>query len=202
MKKQIVYIHGCTAFTQYDAFLKYLRTASIEDPLGETVIKKWQPTLREMLTDTYDLYYPAMPNSRNAKYLEWEIWFERYHEFLRNDVTLIGHSLGGYFLAKYLCEKVMPVRIHALYLLAAPFENDDFDGEDGGDFAFDPMSLPRLASQAGAVYILHSQDDLVVPYTHALKYEAALPEAELITFTDKNHFLIEEFPEFVERLRE
>lgn len=200
-KKQIVFIHGGTAFTRYEAFLEFLRTKDIDDPLGEKVMRKWQPTLREALVETHEVYYPSMPNGRNAKYQEWKIWFERYHAFLRDGVILIGHSLGGYFLAKYLSENTMPMNVRALYLLAAPFENDDFGGEDGGDFAFDPTHLQNLAEQVGSVHVLHSQDDPFVPFTHAEKYKAALPEAELITFTDKNHFLLEEFPEFIAHLR-
>lgn len=197
MRKQIVYIHGGNAFTRYEAFLAYLKTAEISDPLGENPDKKWQPTIREELMETHEVYYPAMPNSKNAKYTEWKIWFERYHAFLRDGVILVGHSLGGYFLAKYLSEEKMPFTVRALYLLAAPFENDDFDGEDGGDFAFDPEKLPRLVEQVGGVTILHSKDDPVVPYTHALRYKEALSKAELVTFEDKNHFLLPEFPEFI-----
>jgi pimeloyl-ACP methyl ester carboxylesterase len=48
---------------------------------------------------------------------------------------------------------------------------------------------------------MHSKDDFVVPYEHALKYKAALPAAELITFEDKNHFLVEELPELVQKIR-
>ena len=200
MKQQIVFIHGGSAYSNYEDFLTVLRTVPIEDPLGEVVRKKWQPTLRELLVDTHEVYYPTMPNRANAKYLEWRIWFERYHAYLCDGVILIGHSQGGYFLAKYLSENTMPVTVKAVYLLAAPFGPDNFDGEDGGDFAFDPANLPRLAEQVGAIYILHSTDDPVVPYAHALKYKEALPTAELVTFNDKNHFLLEEFPEIVEHL--
>ena len=200
-KKQIVFIHGGNAYTRYEAFLEYLRTAEIDDPLGEKVVKKWQPTIRVALADTHEVYYPAMPNSGNAKYLEWKIWFERYHAFLRDDVILAGHSLGGYFLAKYLSEETMPVRVHALFLLAAPFENEDFGGEDGGDFAFNPANLSRLAEQVATIHILHSKDDFVVPYAHAEKYKRAMPTANLTTFIDKNHFLLEEFPECIELLK-
>jgi predicted alpha/beta hydrolase family esterase len=200
-RKQIVFIHGGSAYSEYEDFITYLRTAEIEDPLGEKTEKRWQPTIRENLIDTHEVYYPSMPNSKNAKYTEWKIWFERYHTFLRDGVTLVGHSLGGYFLAKYLSEEQMPVTVRALYLLAAPFENDDFGGEDGGDFKFKPADLPRLAAQVGAVYILHSKDDSVVPYAHALKYKAALPDAELISFEDKDHFRLEAFPEFIEHIQ-
>lgn len=196
-KKQIFFIHGGNAYTRYEDFLTFLKTQTIEDPLGETVQKKWQPTLKEIFEETHEVYYPGMPNSKNAKYLEWKIWFERYQEFMRDEVILIGHSLGGYFLAKYLSEEIMPVSVKALYLLAAPFENDDFGGEDGGDFSFNPDDLRRLTEHVGAVYIFHSKDDPFVPYTHALKYKRALPQAELVSFENKGHFLLEEFPELV-----
>lgn len=201
MKKQIVFIHGGNAFSEYSDFIAYLRTKEIEDPFGGVSEKRWQPSLRELLRETHEVCYPSMPNNKNAHYAEWKLWFERYHAFLHDGVILVGYSLGGYFLAKYLSEERMPVTVDALYLLAAPFENDDFGGEDGGDFAFNPAKLPRLAEQVGSIYILHSEDDPVVPYAHALKYAAALPNARLVSFSDKNHFRLEEFPEFIELLQ-
>ncbi len=201
MKKQIVFIHGGNAYTKYEDYIHDLQTIPTDDPLMEVVRKRWQPTLREALAETHEVYYPAMPSSKNAKYEEWKMWFERYHAFLRDGVVLMGHSLGGYFLAKYLSENTMPVRVHALYLLAAPFENDDFGGEDGGDFAFDPANLPQLAARIPNIYILHSHDDQVVPYTHALKYAAALPGATSISFEDKGHFIGETFSEIIEHIK-
>ncbi len=200
-KKQIVFIHGGNAYTRYEEYIHDLQTMPIDDPLGLVVRKRWQPTLREALLDTHEVYYPAMPSSKNAKYGEWKIWFERYHAFLHDNIILIGHSQGGFFLAKYLSEERMPVSVRALYLLAAPFENADFGGEDGGDFAFDPAHLHRLAEQVESVYILHSEDDPVVPYTHACKFAEALPAAELISFTDKGHFIDETFPEIIAHIQ-
>jgi hypothetical protein len=202
MKKQIVFIHGAQSFSDYGKFLEYLRTEPIDDPLGLEERKRWQPTLREALLDTHEVYMPLMPNKQNAKYEEWKIWFERYLEFLRDGVTLIGHSQGGYFLVKYLTENVMPVRVRALYILAAPCGPDDFGGEDGGNFAFSAENLPKLRAQVPNIHILHSTDDPVVPYDHALRYHSALPEAELVTFRDKNHFILEEFPELIEMIRQ
>jgi predicted alpha/beta hydrolase family esterase len=199
-KKQIIFIHGGTAFTKYEAFLDYLSTKPIDDPLGEKEEKRWQGTLKTLLADTHEVYMPSMPNKQNAKYEEWKIWFERYHEFLLDGVILMGHSQGGYFLAKYLSEEKMPVSVGALFLLAAPFKNDDFGGEDGGDFAFDPQNLSNLTAQVNNVHILHSEDDPIVPYAHALLYKDALPHAILHTFNDKNHFILEEFPELIEEI--
>jgi uncharacterized protein len=201
-KKQIVFIHGADAFSDYESFLNYLRVDEITDPLGVNPSKRWHQTLREELFDTHEVYKPSMPNKENAKYLEWKIWFERYFQFLRDGVILIGHSQGGYFLAKYLSENKMPVSVQALFLLGAPFEKrEDVQGEDGGDFAFDTVNLSNLIGQVSDVHIWHSEDDFVVPYAHALLYKGALPQAALHTFTDKNHFLIEEFPELIEEIQ-
>lgn len=200
-KRQIVFIHGGTAFTRYEDFLAYLGTKLIRDPLGEQEERRWQSSLREELVGTHEVYMPAMPNKQNAKYNEWKLWFERYFEFLRDDVVLIGHSLGGYFLAKYLVENVMPVRVRGLILLAAPFENDDFGGEDGGDFHFETSNLITLMKQVREVHILHSEDDPIVSYKHAEKYKHTLETAHLHTFSDKNHFIIPDFPELIKLIR-
>jgi len=143
-----------------------------------------------------------MPNKQNAQYKEWKIWFERHFEYLHDDILLIGWSLGGYFLLKYLIEETLPFSIKHLFLIAAPFEPEDFGGEDGGDFAFDRKKVGNVAAQAANIYILHSKDDFVVPFSHGEKLAAALPEAEFITFEDKNHFLIEEFPELIGKIKE
>ncbi len=202
MKKQIVFIHGGEAFSNYEDYLNKLRTIKIEDPVNEEEpIKKWKNTLKDELGEDYDVFYPSMPCAGNAKYEEWKIWFERYFEFLNDGVILIGHSQGGYFLAKYLSENKMPVNVKAVYLISAPFERSNFDGEDGGDFNFNSTDLYNLENQSDKVFVYHSKDDCVVPYEHALKYEQIFKNAELCTFKDRNHFLQEEFPELIKSIK-
>lgn len=200
MKKQIVFIHGGEAFSDYNAYLAWLEKKPLGNPLEERP-KFWKHMLKETLEDEYDVFMPGMPSPGNAKYEEWKIWFERHFEFLRNGVVLIGHSQGGVFLAKYLSENKVPVRVHAVYLIAAPIEKDDFGGEDGGDFMPDTSLLEEGMNQADVVYILHSKDDPIVPFRHAEKYHELLPEAEKMTFDDRGHFLMEAFPELFESIR-
>jgi len=200
-KQQVVYIHGGEAFSDYNAFLKELQTKPIRNLPGVEQLKKWPSTLVDRLGEEYEVFQPSMPNSDNAKYQEWKIWFERHFEHLHDGVVLVGWSQGGYFLAKYLSENVLPIAIRAVFFLAAPYEAADFGREDGGDFTFDPALLPNIAKQTDLITFMHSTDDFVVPYEHALKYKEALPEAELVTFIDKNHFLVEELPELVERIK-
>jgi hypothetical protein len=201
MKKQVLYIHGGMSFTKYEDFLNYLKTEPIYNLPGTEQTKRWSGSLQDELGNGYEVFTPSMPNKQNAKYLEWKIWFERHIPYLHDGLVCIGWSQGGYFFTKYFIENPTPVRIKALFLIAAPFQPDDFGGEDGGDFAFDTSRVGELAKKAEKIYIFHSEDDFVVPYEHALKYKEALPEAEFMVFEDKNHFLIPEFPELIEKIK-
>jgi len=201
MKKQLIYIHGGNAYSNYDAFLDDLRTKPLRELPDAEPRNRWTDHLARDLGDDYEVFAPKMPNTQNAKYLEWKIWFERYLALVRDGVLLLGWSQGGYFLSKYLTEEVLPVRPAALFLLAAPFAPDNFGGEDGGDFVFDTTKLEELSKKVDTIYLLHSKDDPVVPFWHAESYAQALPEANMVAFDDKNHFLIAEFPELLDRIK-
>lgn len=201
MKKQVFYIHGASSYSNYEAFLNDLKTKTLRELPGEPQFNKWPSTLAKELGDEFEVFAPTMPNKQNAKYNEWKIWFERHLEFLQDDVVLVGWSQGGYFLSKYLIENDFPVAIKALFLLAAPFKHGDFVGEDGGDFGFDTERAGELSEKAENIFVLHSKDDFVVSYEHALLYKEKLPAAELVTFEDKNHFLVEKLPELIEKIK-
>lgn len=203
-KQQVFYIHGGDAFSSYDAFIHELQNREVRNLPGREQLKKWSSTLADDLGEEYEVFTPQMPNAMNAKYKEWKIWFERHFEYLRDDVILIGWSLGAMFFVRYLTEQAVPFSVKHLFILAGAYENIDKGKlkEDGGDFFTDTSIIPTLQSKVQGITILHSNNDFIVSYEHALKYKAALPEAELVTFEDKNHFLVEEFPELLERIRE
>lgn len=200
MKQDLVFIHGGNAYSQYDDFLDSLQHSDIRDPLGSEP-DRWSKKLPQSLGADFNVYCPQMPSKTNAKYSEWQIWFERYLNFVENPLVLVGWSLGGLFLAKYLSENELLQPGKALYILAAPFKRDSLEGEDCGDFWFDLEKLPRAAKQAEKIVLMHSEDDFVVPYEHVLGYKKAWSTAELITYTDKNHFLLTDFPELIDNLK-
>ena len=71
MKKQVVYIHGGEAYSNYEDFLYDLEHEDIGDPLKEAS-PRWKNRLRTDLPE-YEVFMPMMPNKQNAKYLEWKI---------------------------------------------------------------------------------------------------------------------------------
>jgi len=201
-KQQVFYIHGGSAYSNYEDFLTVLKTKTIRDLPGNETLKKWTSTLGEDLGSEYEVFMPSMPNSQNAKYQEWKIWFERHFEYLKDDIILLGWSQGAFFFVKYLIENELPITVKALILLAGPFETSGLQGEDGGDFGFDTSRVGELEQKIDRIFILHSEDDSIVPYEHALQYKTALPKARLVTFSDRNHFLVERFPELLDIITE
>lgn len=201
MQRTIVYIHGGTAFSSYGSFLNQLKNTEISDPYGIKMRKRWKEEIFTTFGAKCLTLFPSMPNSQNAHYEEWKIWFERHIPFIQGEAILIGHSQGGYFLAKYLSENTPTFPIRALYLVSAAFMRDDFGGEDGGDFEFNPGNLTNLPQIASNIILIHSKDDTVVPFSHFEKYKTALPQARTMSFEDRWHFVGEEFPEIIEDIR-
>jgi predicted alpha/beta hydrolase family esterase len=200
-KQQVFYIHGGDSYSDHDAFLDELRTRIPRDLPSLPKSKKWTETFKEDLGAEYEVFMPQMPNSQNAKYEEWKLWFERHFEYLEANVILVGCSLGAMFLAKYLSEEDAPFSIKTLFLLAGAFKTEELDETDCGDFLTDAEDVSVLAKKINNIVIMHSKDDSVSPYQCALKLKKAIPNAELVTFEDKNHFLVPEFPELIEKIR-
>jgi len=122
--KQLVHIHGGGAWPTYEDAFKYLEDYIIDDPLFPQKKDRWKDKYSDFLSDDWQIIRPEMPNKRNVKYKEWEIWFNKYVPFFKDDVVLVGHSLGGAFLVKYLSENDLPVKIKQLHLVAAVYEGD------------------------------------------------------------------------------
>lgn len=202
MKQQVVFIHGGDSFSKQEDFLQYLKETPIRNLPGSEAGKHFTQTLREDLGDNFEVFMPSMPNKQNADFGEWSIWFERHFAYLGEEVVLVGWSLGGMFLAKYLSENEVPFLVKKLVLLAAPCGTcESPDGNDCGNFQFEPANLSSIADKAQKIVILHSNDDFVVPVSAAHAYKSHLKSAELIIFEDENHFLSPEFKEILDILR-
>lgn len=190
--KQVVVIHGGTSFDQYQDYIDFLKTREVsrEKLLGG---EDWKAALPRELGDSFEVLLPKMPNATNARYAEWSLWLERCLPFVREPVILVGHSLGGIFLAKYLAERDFPRRILAALLVAAPFDDCSTD-ESLADFVL-PASLQKFSDQADSIYLMHSQDDPVVPVEQTAKYQRALPKASVMILDGRQHFQQAQFPE-------
>lgn len=198
MKKQILFIHGGMTFKNKKDYIEYLenRTISIEKRIswsGDYLDKK--------LGKDFEIIRPRMPLGENAKYDEWKIHFERHIPFLRNNIILIGSSLGGIFLAKYLSENLFPKKILATCIICAPFDNTIEVEDLVGGFRL-KADLSLIEKNSKNVNFLFSKDDDVVPVSHAEKYRNKLKNAGIYIYDGKNgHFKVSEFPEIVRMIK-
>lgn len=128
--------------------------------------------------------------------------FERYIPLLRKDYILIGSSLGGIFLAKYLSENKILKKALSVYIVCAPFDNDLPTEDLVGGFKL-KKDLSLLEENCRNLYVMFSEDDDVVPVSHADKYRKKLKEAEILTYGHmKGHFTAPKFPEIIKLIRQ
>ncbi|HQF57115.1 MAG TPA: alpha/beta hydrolase [Candidatus Magasanikbacteria bacterium] len=197
-KRQIFIVHGGMTFKNKKDYLNFLKTREISIESK----KRWSNEfINKKLGKDFDIIRPRMPLSDNAKYKEWKINFERYIPFLKNNIILIGVSLGGTFLAKYLSEHKFPKKILSVYLVCPPFDNTCFEEDLVGGFKL-KSDLSLLEENTKNLYLLFSKDDDVTPVAHAEKYRKKLKKAIIIIYPSKNgHFKIAEFPEIIKMIK-
>lgn len=195
--QQVLIIHGGNTFDSKKEFHDYLKNTQIDKE--RLLIKPdWKQTIATELGANYEVLQPRMPNGTDADYNEWKMYFEAVAKVLDNQVILIGHSLGGVFLAKYLSENNASFTIKSLILLAAPFK--DTEQESIGNFKL-KNDFTKLTNQVSDIHFLHSQDDPVVAVEDAQLYKKHLPNAHLTLLDNKAHLNTETFPELIETIQ-
>lgn len=200
MKKrtQILMIHGGMTFKNQRDYLNYLLTKEIK------INKKpsWtEGYIDNELGDTFQIIKPRFPLQDNAKYSDWKIWFERYIPYLENNLILVGGSLGGIFLAKYLSENRFSKKILSVYIICPPFDDTTPTEDLAGGFKL-KSDLSLIEKNCDDVTLMFSEDDPVVPVSHAEKYRSKLKNSKIVIYKNKNgHFAISKFPEIIKMIK-
>ena len=186
-------------FRNRKEYLRHLKTR----PVSLKSKKNWKREyLDAELGKKFDIIRPNFPLADDAKFEDWKITFERYFPFLRKNVILIGYSLGGTFLAKYLSENKFPKKILSVYLVCPPFDDTCFEEPLVGGFKL-KSSLSLLEKNSNDLTLFFSEDDYDMPIAHAEKYRKKLPNAKIVIFKSKNgHFRVAKFPEIVKMIKE
>lgn len=197
-KIQIIIVHGGGTFKTDKDYLNSLKKRKISI---DRKISWSDEYLRKKLGKRFEVIKPRMPLQDNAKYKEWKIHFERYFPHLKDNIILIGFSLGGVFLAKHLSENKFPKKILSTYLVCPPFDNTLVGEELVGGFKL-KSNLSLIEKNSKRLNLLFSKDDDVIPISHAKKYKDKLKKARLIVYESKNgHFNISKFPEIVKMIK-
>ncbi len=206
--EDLIMIHGGDSFEKYEDYLEFIKNWELS-PSDYLDINQgggnWKKDLQKELPNyNIQVSYPQFPNKLNAKYEEWKIWFEKVLDGLEiakinSDYStvaskrrgafykpnLLGHSLGGNFLLKYLSENNCQVK--NLYLVASCLSEGDFSTEEN--------NFSRIEENCENIYIYHSTDDQIVDFQEAEILKQKLPKAKLVKFEDRGHFVQPVFSE-------
>jgi predicted alpha/beta hydrolase family esterase len=194
-KTQIIAVDGGHVFENYENYLEFLSKRPID--LNRYTVQRlsWKQNLQANLGDDYQVIVTTMPDRDNAQYPEWKIWFERFLSFIDNEVILVGHSLGGTFLLKYLSENIISHKFKAVFLVAPAYSKIE-----GSTFEF-TQSFSAISNQTDKIFLYHSKDDAAVPFSDSEIITEQLPTLTLRVFEDRGHFNQSELPEIIEDIR-
>lgn len=141
-------------------------------------------SLSQALGAAYAVHFPCMRGEDDPSLEPWKQQIGAELSQLSGAVVLVGHSLGGAMLLRYLAEQTPPTTIAALVLLAAP-------AFDGKRWAFDELKLPDdLAERLAFIprlLIYHCRDDQVVPFAHLALHAARMPQAVTVAMAQGGH---------------
>lgn len=196
-KIQVLVVHGGMTFKNEKDYLYYLKTKKIST---KKKIYWAGDYLEKSLGKRFEIIMPRMPLQDCAKYRDWKIFFERYVSLQKNTYILIGLSLGGVFLAKYLSENRLRKKALSVYLVCPPFDNTLPNEDLVGGFKL-KSDLSLVQKNCENLHLLFSKDDDVVPVSHADKYKQKLKNAHIVVYKSKGgHFNINKFPEIVKMI--
>jgi predicted alpha/beta hydrolase family esterase len=180
MKKEIFFVHS--AGPQNEGFGSNNFVKHLSGSLG----------------DGYRVYHPLMPDTGNPRYIAWKMALQSALPVGGNRAALIGHSLGGSVIVKYLAEGLCQLPIAGLFLVGAPYWGlrgwsiDEFKLQR--DFQ---SKLPVIDN----VFIYHSRNDKWVPYSHSRAYAKALPGSVLRSIDGNDHEFSEGLPVLVKDIQ-
>jgi predicted alpha/beta hydrolase family esterase len=141
-------------------------------------------SLQRALGGGYEVHFPRMPGESDPDVKSWKRKISAELSRLRGKVLLVGHSVGGSILLRYLSEEAATKPIAGLFLLAAPSWDED-------RWNFDDLKLPRDVAERLAfiprIFLYHSRDDAVVPFAHLALHGARLPQATLRAIDGGGH---------------
>src|SRR5215207_9259742 len=161
--------------------------------------KKLAASLRDALGAAYDVRYPEMPDADRPEYEIWKDQIAEELSTLDGDVTLVGHSLGGSILLKYLSKEEVEKPVTGMFLLASPcWGAEDWEV---GEYELQKDFASKLP-EGLLVFLYHSRDDEVVPFAHLALYEAKLSQATVRKFDGRGHQFGDDLSEVAKDIRE
>jgi predicted alpha/beta hydrolase family esterase len=151
--------------------------------------EKLVANLKNALGDAYEVHYPKMPHESDPDYQNWKTQIGNKLGHLKNGAILVGHSLGGSFLLKYLSDEKVEKAIAGIFLIATPYWGGDGWRYEGYESIALPKDFPSKLPGSTPIFFYHSRDDESVPFAHLNLYAKKLPQATIHALDARGHQL-------------
>lgn len=151
--------------------------------------ENWFPWLKEELEKRgCRVFIPQFPTPKNQTLENWLGVLENYKKHVNSETILIGHSLGGAFLLRFL-EK-SNTRVKAAFIVAAPIGVRPIKNYEKDDLFVDytkPFDWARIKGNCGKFFVFHSDNDPYVGLGNGEELAERLG-TELIFIPNSGHF--------------
>tara|TARA_Y100000310_G_scaffold13838_1_gene14133 strand:- start:15340 stop:15918 length:579 start_codon:yes stop_codon:yes gene_type:complete len=146
--------------------------------------KEWFLWLnKKLIKDGHDVLSMTMPN---PKFPDKNVWLKHLEDFVlpTKDTVLIGHSMGGICVLKYL-EKISQ-KIKAS-ILVAPYLINDKNWKTVSSFYSRKINWEKVNKNCNKFFTIYSDND---PYVSLDKHQFIREkiDADLIVLHNKGHF--------------
>ena len=149
--------------------------------------------LKSKLSDEFKILFPIIEKPKSPTYEKFKKMFASVFAKITEPVVLIGHSLGGSTLLKYLSEERPDISISGLFLVATPhWKSNMKEFQLKEDFQASLKNIP-------AIY--HSKDDTEVPFENLEFYENAFTTSTVRKLPGKEHIFSKGLPELVSDIK-
>lgn len=157
--------------------------------------ENWFPWLKaELEKQGEKVIVPTLPNPDKPQLNEWMDTFKQAIKE-NGEGTIIGHSLGGVLVMRYLEQGGNPQKI---ILVASPFEKLT-EIPEIDNFLEKPFEISNEQIQKTKFTVFHSDDDPYVPVNHAERW-ADITGVKLNLLSGKGHINTSTFPEILDYL--
>lgn len=159
----------------------------------------------QLITNGFAVGIPTMPNADEPEINAWVGHLQNTISDLNENVYLVGHSIGGQAIMRYLESLPVDVKIGGVVFIAGWFTLTGLETEEEKQIAkpwlTTPIDFDKVKSHADKFVAIFSDDDPFVPLENQKKFEQNL-DADTILLHGKGHLTSETIIELPEVLAE
>ena len=151
--------------------------------------------LKTKLAGEFEILFPTIEKPNSPTYEKFKKMFASTFNDITEPIILVGHSLGGSTLLKYLSEEKPDISITALFLVATPYWKSNMkEFQLKENFQASLKNIP-------AIFLYHSKNDSEVPFEHLKFYETAFKTATVRELPGKEHSFSKGLPQLASDIK-